>query len=105
MRVPGDRGAPVEMDPDQRGFEIDFRAAKVTSAFVEETADIIDRNHYRSEGAGHNVLIARWGSGDYPMVITEQNGSFWDLAGSGTLGPGDEVWLAMYECVPAGTGS
>jgi len=90
----------VEMDPDDLSFVIDFEAGTLSSAFVGGAAPIIERRYYSSDGAGHNVLIAAWDSGNYPLVIQEKNGTFWQIAGSGTLEQGDEVWTAMYRCLP-----
>ncbi|WP_371226497.1 hypothetical protein [Roseovarius sp. 2305UL8-3] len=99
MRV-ADGTSVVEMDPNGLSFGIDFGAGTLSSAFVGGAAPIIARYHHSSDGAASNILIADWETGEYPVVIQENGGSFWQLAGSGTLEQGDEVWMAMYRCLP-----
>ncbi len=99
IRVPG--GDPVvEMDPNGLSFDIDFQAGTLSSAFVSGAVPIIDRASYDTDGAVYNILIAAWDSGNYPTIIQEYDGKFWEIAGSGALEQDDEVWIAMYRCAP-----
>ena len=97
MRAPS--GATVvEMDPEERFYRIDFVNEIVTSAFVDGEAPTIQRDYFETQGVNYNVLINDWGYGQYPSIIMEQDGSFWNVAGSGTLEPGEDVWIAVYQC-------
>jgi len=92
--------ATIAMDPAGRSYEIDFAADTVTSAFVPDAAKISERRYYPSVYSNHNVVVARWGDEDYPFVILEEQGNYWEISGSGAGDSDGEAWIAMYECLP-----
>lgn len=98
MRAPNG-AAVVEMDPDERYYRIDFVDQTVTSAFVDGQAMTIKRDYFEAPDVNYNILVNDWGYGQYPLIIMEQAGSFWNVAGSGTLEQDEDVWVAVYKCI------
>lgn len=96
------RGEVVDMDPEGRSYQIDFAAGTITSAFTDNPGRITLRSYFPSEFGNHNVLVADWGSGDYPFVILEEGTGFWEISGSGAGDPDGEAWIAMYQCFARG---
>lgn len=104
MRAP--TGADVvEMDPTGRAYQIDFAAKSVTSAFVDGTADIVQTSHHAANELTYNIVVNAWSFGTYPSVYMERGGEAWSVGGSGTLNDGDDVWVAVYHCLPAKPGA
>ena len=99
MRLPLG-GDVVDMPPEGKGYDIDFAAGEVTSAFTNGTGRITQRYHHASTFGDHNILVIDWGSGEYPMTIIAEDGTYFELAASGRGSDNGEVWMALYTCTP-----
>ncbi len=95
----------VEMVPTGHNYVIDFNEMTITSAFVDGKAEIVHKSHHTAGDVAHNILVDAWPFGHYPSVYMERGGEAWSVNGSGTLNDGKEVWIAIYRCVQAASGT
>jgi len=101
MHLKAQVGGSIEpMAVDGKSYRMDFGAETVTSAFTDSIGRIVGRHYYEGEFGNHNVVVVRWGGSDYPTIIVEEDGEFWETVGSGHSDTDREVWIATYRCKP-----
>ena len=79
---------------------LDFSKGTSSSAFVSDVAIIGEKHYFESRYGKFNLIVEQWNGQDYPVMIVESKGEFWQTVASGWADADREVWISNYRCVP-----
>ena len=93
-------GDPLVLDHTGKFFDLNFSGGTLTSVFSDRIGLIAEKHYYVGVADDYNVIVSSWDGSEYPIIIIENGGEYWQTTASGHTEKGREVWIATYRCLP-----